>query len=171
MSHPQALLQSEVFLQKLGVETVATYNTAGSAKMICEQRLKGVAAVASASAAQLYELEILAYGVQTIKDNCTRFIALGREPDQRCSGPAKTVLAVIIPHQPGSLYKCLDILAAKRINLLRLGSHPSHQRVWEDVLFLEFEGHCKDPVIRDVLRKLAKRTTFCKVLGSFARSV
>jgi prephenate dehydratase len=80
MSHPQALLQSTAFLQELGVETVDTYNTAGSAKMISEQCLWGVAAIASASAAQLYKLEILASGIQTVKDNYTRFVILGREP-------------------------------------------------------------------------------------------
>src|SRR5437588_6149484 len=60
ISHPQALVQSNVFLRELGVETIATYNTAGSAKMIREERLRGIAAVASATAAKLYELEILA---------------------------------------------------------------------------------------------------------------
>src|SRR3984893_7527819 len=55
ISHPQALAQSDVYLRELGVEIVATYDTAGSAKMIREEHLQGVAAVASASAAELYE--------------------------------------------------------------------------------------------------------------------
>ena len=46
ISHPQALAQSDVFLRELGVEIVATYDTAGSAKMIREGQLEGVAAVA-----------------------------------------------------------------------------------------------------------------------------
>jgi prephenate dehydratase len=171
ISHPQALLQSDVFLQELGVETIATYNTAGSAKMIREKRLRGVAAVASVSAAKLYGLEILANGIQTIKDNYTRFIVLGREPAPYCAEPAKTMLVMMTSQQSRSLYKCLDIFAARRINLLKLGSHPSRQRLWEYVFFLDFEGHCEDPVTRDVLIELADQTTFCKVLGSFVRNV
>src|SRR5437762_2422879 len=50
ISHPQALAQSDVFLRELGVEVVATYDTAGSAKMIREEHLEGVAAVAGARA-------------------------------------------------------------------------------------------------------------------------
>ncbi len=171
MSHPQALVQSDVFLRALGVETVTSYNTAGSAKMIREKRLRGTAAVASTSAAELYELEILANGIQTIEDNYTRFIALGREPAPRCTEPAKTMLVMMTSQRPGSLYKCLDILAAKQINLLRLESHPLHQYDWKYVFFLDFEGHHEDPAVCSVLVELANQTTFCKVLGSFARNV
>ncbi|HEY4036399.1 MAG TPA: prephenate dehydratase [Ktedonobacteraceae bacterium] len=171
ISHPQALAQSNMFLQELGAETIATYNTAGSAKLIREKRLQGVAAVASATAAKLYELEILADSIQTIKDNYTRFIALGREPAPHCTGPAKTMLVMAISHQPGSLSTCLGILAVKQINLLKLESRPLNQRTWEYLFFLDFEGHCEDPAVRNMLVELASQTTFCKVLGSFARKM
>src|SRR5438105_8903758 len=88
ISHPQALAQSDVFLRELGVEIVATYDTAGSAKMIREENLTGVAAVASQSAAELYHLKTLAVGIQTIKDNYTRFIALSRKPAPQREGEA-----------------------------------------------------------------------------------
>src|SRR5713101_2677660 len=168
ISHPQALAQSDVYLRELGVEIVATYDTAGSAKMIREENLQGVAAVAGNGAAELYELEILADGIQTIKDNYTRFIALGREPTPRREGKAKTMLVMATAHQPGSLHKCLGVLAAQNINLLKLESRPSRQRIWEYVFYLDFEGHRDDPIVRSALADLAGYTIFCKVLGSFA---
>jgi prephenate dehydratase len=170
ISHPQALAQSDVFLRELGVEVVATYDTAGSAKMLREEQLQGVAAIASAGAAEVYDLEILARDIQTIKGNYTRFIALGREPEPRVEGPAKTMLVMATAHQPGSLYKCLGFLASNNINVLKLESRPSRQRVWEYVFYLDFEGHRDDPPVRRALAELAEHTTFCKVLGSFARS-
>jgi prephenate dehydratase len=171
ISHPQALAQSDAFLRELGVETVATYDTAGSAKQIREEQLSGVAAIASATAAELYELEILAHGIQTIKDNYTRFIAISREPASRSEGSAKTMLVMATSHQPGSLYKCLGVLAAKQINLLKLESRPSRQRAWEYVFYLDLEGHRDDPVVRSALADLAGYTTFCKVLGSFVSNL
>jgi prephenate dehydratase len=171
ISHPQALAQCDVYLRELGVEVVATYDTAGSAKMIREQNLRGVAAVAGIGAAELYQLEILARGIQTIKDNYTRFIVLGREPAQRREGQAKTMLVMATAHQPGSLYNCLGMLAANKINLLKLESRPSRQRAWEYVFYLDFEGHREDPAVRAALADLATHTTFCKVLGSFPRSI
>ncbi|HKV56773.1 MAG TPA: prephenate dehydratase [Ktedonobacteraceae bacterium] len=170
ISHPQALAQSDVYLRELGVEIVATYDTAGSAKMVREENLQGVAAVASASAAELYELEILAHGIQTIKDNYTRFIALSREPAPRTDGEAKTMLVMATAHQPGSLHKCLGVLAAHNINLLKLESRPSRQRIWEYVFYLDFEGHRDDQPVRTALADLATHTIFCKVLGSFAKN-
>ncbi|GCE27488.1 prephenate dehydratase [Dictyobacter alpinus] len=171
ISHPQALAQSDVFLRELGAEIVATYDTAGSAKMVREEQLQGVAAVAGAGAAELYELDILARGIQTIKDNFTRFIALGREPAARRDGEAKTMLVMATAHQPGSLNKCLAFLAENHINLLKLESRPSRQRAWEYVFYLDFEGHRDDPAVRSALADLVSHTTFCKVLGSFARSI
>lgn len=170
ISHPQALAQSDVFLRELGVEVVATYDTAGSAKMIRDEQLTGVAAIAAAGAAEIYDLDILAHNVQTIKGNFTRFIALGREPAPREEGSAKTMLVMATAHQPGSLYKCLGFLAANNINVLKLESRPSRQRVWEYVFYLDFEGHRDDTPVRKALAQLAEHTTFCKVLGSFARN-
>ncbi|HLX57458.1 MAG TPA: prephenate dehydratase [Ktedonobacteraceae bacterium] len=170
ISHPQALAQSDVYLRELGAEIVATYDTAGSAKMIREEQLQGVAAVASASAAELYELTILAQDIQTIKGNFTRFIVLSREPAPRADGEAKTMLVMATAHQPGSLHKCLGVLAVQNINLLKLESRPSRQRIWEYVFYLDFEGHRDDPHVRTALADLASFTTFCKVLGSFAKN-
>ena len=171
ISHPQALAQCDSYLRELGVEIVATYDTAGSAKMIRDEQLMGVAAVAGKGAAELYELDILAAGIQTIQGNYTRFIALSREPAPRREGPAKTMLVMTTAHQPGSLYKCLGVLAARNINLLKLESRPSRQQVWEYVFYLDIEGHRDDPPVRSALADLAGHTTFCKVLGSFARNV
>lgn len=171
ISHPQALAQSDVFLRNLGAEIVATYDTAGSAKMIREEGLEGVAAVAGAGAAALYELDILARGIQTIKDNYTRFIALGREPATRREGQAKTMLVMATSHQPGSLYHCLGYLAENKINVLKLESRPSRQRPWEYVFYLDFDGHREEPEVRQALAGLVSHTTFCKVLGSFERKI
>lgn len=170
ISHPQALAQCDVYLRELNVEIVATYDTAGSAKMVREENLIGVAAIAGMGAAELYELEIVARNIQTIKDNYTRFIVLGREPAPRRAGEAKTMLVMATAHQPGSLHKCLGVLAANQINLLKLESRPSRQRIWEYVFYLDFEGHRDDSTVSTALADLASYTTFCKVLGSFARN-
>src|SRR5437764_4896298 len=80
-SHPQALAQCERFLRTLtGVEIVATYDTAGSAKLIADERLADAAAIASARAGEVFGLLPLADGIQDFDDNITRFIVIGRRP-------------------------------------------------------------------------------------------
>ena len=76
-SHPQGLAQCEGFLSSLkDVEIVATYDTAGSAKMIRDKELKDAGAIASARAAEVFNLEALAEGIQDYKENITRFIVI-----------------------------------------------------------------------------------------------
>lgn len=169
ISHPQALAQSDQYLRQLGVEVVATYDTAGSAKMIREQELMGVAAVAGVGAAERYQLQVLASGIQTIADNFTRFVLLQRKPADRGVGPHKTMLVMAVNHRPGSLYKALGALAERSINLLKLESRPARNQPWEYVFYLDFEGHRDDPAVSEALAELASQTTFCKVLGSFER--
>ena len=169
ISHPQALAQCDRFLRDLGVEVMATYDTAGAAKMIREQGLTGVAAVAGLGAAQRYGLAVLAESIQTIKDNITRFVVLQRDPAPREEGPQKTMLFLALAHQPGSLYMALGALANRNINLLKLESRPSRNRPWEYVFYLDFEGHRDDPHVRAALADLAKHANYYKVLGSFRR--
>ncbi|MBI2850165.1 MAG: chorismate mutase, partial [Chloroflexi bacterium] len=71
-SHPQALGQCQAFLKHLKVELIPTYDTAGSVKMIKEQGLKDGAAIASARAAEIYGMQILARGIEDNQNNTTR---------------------------------------------------------------------------------------------------
>lgn len=168
-SHPKALEQCERFLRELGVEAIALYDTAGSARLIREQGWRGVAAVASRRAAERYGLEILAAGIQDVSDNYTRFVALGREPAPRQPGPTKTMLVMATQHVPGSLYRCLGCLARRGINLLKLESRPTRDRPWEYLFYLDFEGHRDEPHVAEALAELSLHTNWLKVLGSFPR--
>ncbi len=72
-SHPQALAQCRFFLEHLKYELVPTYDTAGSVKLIKEQKLLNAAAIASERAAELYGMEILARDIADNEENYTRF--------------------------------------------------------------------------------------------------
>jgi len=170
LSHASALDQCAAFIEARGLEAVAVYDTAGAAKLVAEERRPGDAAIASVAAAARYGLAILAEDVQTIQDNRTRFLALGRAPAPRSDGSAKTVLVFATDHRPGALHEALGALARRRLNLLKLESRPSRQRPWEYVFHVDFEGHRDDPSVREALADLARLTTFLKVLGSFARN-
>ncbi len=169
LSHPQALAQSDAYLRNLGVEVVAEFDTAGSAKIIREQMLEGVAAVASARAAELYQLEILASGIQTIKGNYTRFIKLERQPGKAPTGQAKTMLMLATSHTPGALHGVLGEFAARDINLLKLESRPSREQPWEYIFYLDIEGSAQQAPVAEALAALKKKTVFLQVLGTFLR--
>lgn len=109
ISHPQALAQCSVYLASMqanGVEVAQEYDTAGSAKLIREQEMYGVAAVASSRAADLYQLSVLAREIENNpRGNTTQFLALQRElaGSSLCSGDGVPVaLAALNHHTPGS---------------------------------------------------------------------
>ena len=78
-SHPQALGQSRRTLQSLcpGAELAPMPSTAAAAVRAASE--KGVAAVATATAARIYALDILARDVQDCADNITRFYLIKRK--------------------------------------------------------------------------------------------
>ncbi len=108
ISHPQALAQCEAYLAPLreqGVLIEAAYDTAGSARQIREQELYGVAAIASASAAGLYGLLILARQIETFADNATQFVALRHQlsasPSPLWAQSVEEALATLTSHARG----------------------------------------------------------------------
>lgn len=168
-SHPAALDQCDEFLQKLKVEAVAHYDTAGSAKMIAKEQRKGEAALASRRSAGIYGLTVLAESVQTIKDNRTRFVIVTREPTPRGPGPHKTMLVLATDHRPGALYAVIGAFATRGVNLLKLESRPSRAQAWEYIFYLDVEGHRDDAALREAIADAGALTSMLKVLGSYSR--
>ncbi len=126
-SHPQALGQSQRFLRHLGCQLISTYDTAGSVKMIKEMGIKDGAAVASARAAEIYSMKILARGIEDNPSNFTRFFILS-EKESPPSGNDKTSIVFSVKHQPGALHSVLAELACRNINLTKIESRPNRKR-------------------------------------------
>lgn len=123
-SHPIAIRQCSKFLTGLdGVLLEEKEDTAICAKNIAENQLGNVAAVASASAAEIFGLEILAKSIETNKKNFTRFIILSNAP-QKDILKNKATLFFQLPHDPGALAKILTIIASHSINLTKIQSVP-----------------------------------------------
>lgn len=169
-SHPQALGQSQVFLQQLGVELIPAYDTAGSVKLIKEQNLRDAAAVASARAAEIYGMKILARGIEDHANNFTRFFVLAKQ-DGAPTGNDKTSIVFSLKHQPGALYAALKEFAENKINLTKIESRPTRQKAWEYNFYLDFEGHQQDKIVQGAMAGLEQHTLFLKVLGSYAKAV
>ncbi|SKA07017.1 prephenate dehydratase [Sediminibacterium ginsengisoli] len=124
-SHPMALLQCIDFLEQHNWKLVETEDTALSARHIHKHRSNHVAAVAGKLAAELFDLEILAPDIHTLKNNVTRFLVLQREKDAVEPEDAdKASLYFQTDHSKGSLAKVLGKIADNGLNLSKLQSMP-----------------------------------------------
>ena len=165
-SHPQALAQCQRYLSRHGLEPEPAFDTAGSARDLAAHPEPGVAAIASALAAELYGLEILGSGIEDFPFNYTRFFVLALDDPPRAQRN-KTSLVFSTRHQPGALYECLGEFATRGINLSKIESRPRLNRPWQYTFYLDFEGHWQDPQCEAAIMGLLRRSSFVKLLGSY----
>lgn len=165
-SHPQALAQCEKFLKRQGIQGIPSYDTAGSAKIVAEEKPNGTGAIASPLAAELYNLTVLAEEIEDVPFNFTRFFVLGHDDPPR-GVYNKTSLVFATRHRPAALYDCLGELATRGLNLTKIESRPRRNRPWEPVFYLDFEGHWQDTNAQEALVQLLQRASFVKMLGSY----
>ncbi len=137
--------------------------------MIKEEGLADSAAIASARAAEIYGLKIIAREIEDNPNNFTRFFILSRE-DSPPSGNDKTSVVFSVKNKPGALYGALDEFARRNINLAKLESRPTRQKPWQYNFYLDFEGHREDRPAQEALENLEKISIFVKVLGSYPRA-
>ena len=167
ISHPQALAQCERFLNGMaGVTAEATYDTAGSVKMIRDLGDPGVAAIASRRAAELYGMSILAEHIETDQANFTRFLMLARQPVQ-ARLQSKTSIVFTLKNQTGSLFRALSSFALRDIDLTKIESRPLIGKPWEYCFYVDFSGAVSEPVVERALAHLAEYTLTLRVLGSY----
>lgn len=168
-SHPVALNQCRKFFSRRpGVQAVPFYDTAGSVKMLMEDRPGDAAAIAPAASAAIYGARILSRGLEDDKQNYTRFFLLARTlRGVSRSRPTKTSIVFTTPNVPGALFKCLAVFALRDISLAKIESRPFHGRPWEYLFYLDFLGQPGEPRCRNALRHLGEITDTLRVLGSY----
>ena len=165
-SHPQALAQCEKFLRGLpDVEIVATYDTAGSARLIRDQKLADTTAVASARAAEIFELAVLQASIQDYRDNITRFLLVARDPEA-LGTPDKASVVFALPNAPGALFKALSVFALRDVDLTKLESRPMRGRPGKYLFYDDLAAGRSDVRCGRAIIHLSESARWVKILGS-----
>ncbi|MCH7586904.1 MAG: prephenate dehydratase [Chloroflexi bacterium] len=168
-SHPQALAQCDSFISAMkNVRSIASTDTAGSARWIKEQGMRSAAAIASRRAAEVYGMEILAEGIEDDPANFTRFLALASKPEGS-EEESKTSIVITLQHRPGALHQALGIFATRGIDLTKIESRPLVGRPWEYLFYLDFIGALNHADIKAAISELEDFCSSMRVLGSYAR--
>jgi prephenate dehydratase len=167
-SHPMALLQCMDFLKKYpNIKIVEDKDTAETARRIEEKQLKGIAAIASKTASEMYDLEILAPEIQTIKNNMTRFVIINREnhfvPEDEIN---RASIKFELDHKRGSLAAVLNVMSDCKLNLTKIQSLPKIETPWKysffvDVTFEKYEDFAKAKALLTIMAE------YFKVLGEY----
>jgi chorismate mutase/prephenate dehydratase len=168
-SHPQALAQCRAWLAKNlpHAQLVVSPSTTTAAREAAAD--DAAAAVASRLAAELYGLRVMREAIQDRAENATRFIVLATS-DAPPTGADKTSLVFSTPHERGALRRVLELFDEEGLNLSRIESRPSRNKLWEYVFFTDVEGHRADPNLARALVRLKNQCRMVKILGSYPRA-
>jgi prephenate dehydratase len=169
-SHPMALLQCRKFFRDYpDIKLVEDVDTADAAKRIKEEQRKGVAAIASGLAAELYQLENLEESIQTVKDNQTRFVVLEAKESKNDCLPNKASIKFGLQHQTGQLGEVLSKIAENKVSLTKIQSLPVIENPWEyeffaDLIFENYNDY------KNALIDIKNMVKSHKVLGEYQQN-
>ena len=167
-SHPMALLQCKAFFKQYPhIKLIEDTDTAEVAKRICEGKIMGVAAIASLEAAHLFDLDILAESIQTIKHNETRFVIVERVYDSiNTKSVNKASVKFLLDHKRGSLAAMLNVMSDCNLNLTKIQSLPKIDTPWKYAFFVDitFEAYSDYEKGKAIMKIMAEEF---KILGEY----
>ena len=174
-SHPQALAQCDRFLRTLtGVEIIATYDTAGSAKLIAERAADRTRRRSPRRARrEVFGLDAAASRPSRTSTTTSRASwssrARARQPARpRIRAPTRRRIVFTLPNEPGALFKALSVFALRDIDLTKLESRPIPGRPWEYLFYVDLAVGRARPALRARARAPRRvRADRCASLGSY----
>ena len=168
-SHPMAILQCLDFLEQHDYKLVESEDTALSAKMVHQHKSKHIAAIASKFAAQLYNLEVIAPDIHTLKNNITRFlIMVPKNKSIVIEGANKASIYFQTDHSKGILSKILAKIASRGVNLSKLQSMPIPGSTFKYGFYADLEFDTLKQ-IEKVIGELKEVTNSFKVFGMYKK--
>ena len=169
-SHPQALGQCRDFLERCfpKAQLVASLSTVAAVEDM-KRSSTPAAAISPRRAAQLYDVEVLAQGIQDHVSNATRFVVLATA-DHPATGMDKTSLCFSFPDdRPGLLYGVMGEFARRNINLAKVESRPTKQSLGEYIFLIDCEGHREDPGVKQAIDVIRSQTSMLNIFGSYPK--
>jgi len=167
-SHPMALLQCKAFFKQYPhIKLIEDKDTAEVAQRIQTNQLIHVAAIASRLAAELFELQILAESIQTIKHNETRFFIVKTKnseiPETEIN---KASIKFELDHKRGSLATILNVLSDCKLNLTKIQSLPKIETPWKYAFFVDvtFDSYSDYRKAKSIMEIMAQDF---KILGEY----
>lgn len=166
-SHPQGLAQCKAFLEENpSWKKKEVENTAGAAKKVSEVGDKGVAAIASREAGEVFGLKVLAENICREKANSTRFIIVSRKPEYE-EKAGKISICFELPHESGTLYNMLSHIIYNGLNMTKIESRPIPGKSWEYRFFVDFTGKLGESAVENALRGIEAEANVLRVLGNY----
>ena len=165
-AHPQSIAQCRIWIENnlRNVEINETSSNAKAAAVAVWDKFS--AAIAGKIAATVYELDVIASGIEDNPENTTRFLVIGNE-FCKPTGKDKTSIVCSVKDKSGALHDLLSAFSREGINMTKIESRPTKKKAWEYLFYIDVDGHKDDEKIKKALSNLEHTTQFMKILGSY----
>lgn len=167
-SHPQALAQCRLFLERHQLEGVPFYDTAGAARMLATSGGEHLGAIASELCSHMYRLSVVMDGIADTQGNQTRFLVLARQ--KREGAGDKCSLIFTTNDRSGALMDVLRCFAEARINLTRIESMPVAGSEQRYRFYVDLHGSDEDPTVADTFTRVQTLVDEYRLLGCYPRA-
>ncbi len=129
------------------------------------------AAVGAAVAGELYGLDVLAHDIADNPGAVTRFVLLTRPapPPKPTGNDRTTLVAYLRADHSGALLEILSEFGNRGVNLTRIESRPTKDRMGDYCFSIDCEGHIDDERVGDALAALHRVCADVRYLGSYPR--
>lgn len=138
-SHPIAIEQCREFFKAYPhIKLIESVDTAYSVRELKEKKMKNRGAIASALAAEIYGMQVIAPSIETNKKNFTRFLILEKKSKSSVLANAdKASIIFTIADKVGSLHQVLSKLSVDHANLTKIQSIPILGKPFEYSFWLD----------------------------------
>ena len=172
ISHEQALAQCSEKIQQLDYDILIGADTAGSAKIISEQKILDTAAIASSLAAKIYRLKTLDESFANSTNNITRFYVMSKHENQVFDSDKTYISSFLfsVNNTPGSLFKVMGGFATNNVNMIKLESYNYGADFVITQFYCEIEGHPDQENTKFALDDMYHYCSKVRKLGVFEKS-
>ena len=165
-SHPIALLQCKNFFKQYPhIKLIEDNDTAEAAKRIAINGLRNTAAIASKTAAEIFNLKVLAENIHSEQTNTTRFLIISKKREEAAKAD-KASLKLILKHEQGSLLRALQILDRYGLDMTKIQSLPIVDEPWKYSFFIDVIFK-KRATFFEAIKALEKVSEAHKILGIY----
>lgn len=170
-SHPEALSQCQRFFHTHPKMNERPYlDTALSAQKVVEDQLKNQAALSSRRAGEIFGLSSLAENIQNEDHNQTRFLVLKKEAHISCENVKKEQMLIYVEtsHEPGALFKLMQVFNVFQCNLLALNARPIETEPFLYGFFIEIDLVNMIGSVEALIMMIGNNTAYHQIIGSFS---
>lgn len=170
IANPNALAKCKKFVKEempRQLNIVMAENMDESARLLSNYNIT-YSAIGTHKTAELYNLNILKEHIEDDKDNNRRFIVIG-DGTTEPTGNDKTSIVMFLNDRQGALMDIVQVFVKYHINITHINSKMMNNNADEQAVFIDFDGHCKEDSIKNLLKDLESHCKTVRVIGSYTQ--